>query len=140
MTSDELAARCTLATARALEAQNVDTDTAHRVMQAVRDGIMSDGRRQYEMLAGDEPMQAFEAKTPTVLVDDMLEEARDLINYAVMLTVRLTALRDQTTTVGDDEDTRPACPHCGARWDYVPPFDWCPACRKCSCRACRPVA
>lgn len=134
MTSDELAARCCLATARALTAQNVPDDTAHRVLQSVRDGILRDGREQYETVTDGETTQAFEAKTPTQVVDDMLEEARDLVAYGVMLSVRLHALRDGLDALEAAEwqayvDTRPACPHCQARWTDRPEVE-CPACRK----------
>lgn len=95
MTSDELAAHAALHAHEAMIASGIDVPTRLRVIRAVRDGILGDGRDQYEHTRDDGTVvQAFESKTPAQVVDDMIEEARDLLVYNVQLTTRLFDLRD----------------------------------------------
>jgi hypothetical protein len=60
-----------------------------------QEGILGVGDEQYSLVIDGRPMQKFETMTLAELLQYAREEARDLVNYGVMLDIRLRRLQQE---------------------------------------------
>ncbi len=74
-------------------------ELAQEVKETIRfcqEGILGPGKDQYSETVNDLPMQKFELMDLADFIEYAREEARDIVNYGVMLDIRLRRLQEQT--------------------------------------------